>query len=300
MKRILVTGSNKGIGLAIVEAVLQTTEHHAILCSRELSRGEEARQGLLAKNPSWVSRLEVLKLDVTSDASVQAAAAEVGAKGGLYAIVNNAGILSGTPDEVIDTNVYGVKRVVDCFLPLLDPVYGRIVNMGSGAGPNFLEKCSPDKVTAITSSDIHFQTIQGLIKDFLSILQAGGLDALETAGYGQGDGTFQPYGFSKAMVSAYTLALAREHPGLRINSCSPGMISTELFTTYAAEKGQTSAQLAAAWGGLPPSEGTKSTMHLLFADSVRSGHYYGSDAKRSPMSKYRSPGSPEYDGSLGN
>ena len=30
------------------------------------------------------------------------------------------------------------------------------------------------------------------------------------------------------------------------------------------------------------------------------GYYYGSDAKRSPMHKYRSPGSPEYTGEAEN
>ena len=46
-----------------------------------------------------------------------------------------------------------------------------------------------------------------------------------------------------------------------------------------------------------PDEGTVSTMHLLFADGLEgSGHYYGSDAKRSPLDRYRSPGSPAYEG----
>ena len=46
-----------------------------------------------------------------------------------------------------------------------------------------------------------------------------------------------------------------------------------------------------------PDEGTVSTMHLLFADGLEgSGRYYGSDAKRSPLDRYRSPGSPPYEG----
>ena len=39
-------------------------------------------------------------------------------------------------------------------------------------------------------------------------------------------------------------------------------------------------------------------MHLLIANGLQgNGRYYGSDAKRSPLDRYRSPGSPEYDGS---
>ena len=36
--------------------------------------------------------------------------------------------------------------------------------------------------------------------------------------------------------------------------------------------------------------------HLLFGELEGNGRYYGSDAKRSPLDKYRSPGSPPYEG----
>lgn len=45
-----------------------------------------------------------------------------------------------------------------------------------------------------------------------------------------------------------------------------------------------------------PEEGVKSTMFLLFHENVGSGSYFGSDAKRSPLDRYRSPGDPEYTG----
>ena len=35
-------------------------------------------------------------------------------------------------------------------------------------------------------------------------------------------------------------------------------------------------------------------LFLLFGSSQGSGHYYGSDARRSPLDRYRAPGSPEY------
>jgi hypothetical protein len=37
-------------------------------------------------------------------------------------------------------------------------------------------------------------------------------------------------------------------------------------------------------------------MHLLFGTLPGTGHYYGSDAKRSPLDRYRAPGSAEYTG----
>ena len=45
-----------------------------------------------------------------------------------------------------------------------------------------------------------------------------------------------------------------------------------------------------------PEEGTRSALHLLFGKLEGSGHYYGSDAERSPLDRYRAPGSPPYTG----
>ena len=38
----------------------------------------------------------------------------------LFAIVNNAGIYNGSVEEILQTNLYGVKNVCDAFIPLLD------------------------------------------------------------------------------------------------------------------------------------------------------------------------------------
>ena len=45
-----------------------------------------------------------------------------------------------------------------------------------------------------------------------------------------------------------------------------------------------------------PDEGAVSAMYLLFTeDEYVRGGYFGSDAKRSPLDRYRSPGSEPYD-----
>jgi len=38
---------------------------------------------------------------------------------------------------MIETNVYGPKRVTEAFIPLLNSETGRIVNVGSGMGSKF-------------------------------------------------------------------------------------------------------------------------------------------------------------------
>ena len=95
--------------------------------------------------PATVGKIEVLKVDVSDDASVTSAAtALTGKLGGtkLYGLVNNAGIGGGANDAntIMNTNVYGVKRMTEAFLPMLDSTSGRVVHLGSGAGPMFVKK----------------------------------------------------------------------------------------------------------------------------------------------------------------
>ena len=119
-----------------------------VLASRDLGRGDAARAGLLLAQPGWADRLTVVQLDVTSDASVAAAAAAVKARFGsfpLYGLVNNAGIATAPAAAIFETNLVSVKRVTDAFLPLLRRD-GRIVNVSSGAAAMFVAKCSPKRI----------------------------------------------------------------------------------------------------------------------------------------------------------
>jgi hypothetical protein len=46
----------------------------------------------------------------------------------------------------------------------------------------------------------------------------------------------------------------------------------------------------------PPQAGTVAPCFLLFGADVGSGRFYGSDAQRSPLDRYRAPGSAPYEG----
>lgn len=286
MRRILVTGANKGIGLAIVEAILdEHTDTFVYLGSRDSVRGREAAAGLVAKHPDWASRIEVLTLDVADDRSVASAAKSARS---LYAIVNNAGIGLASKDlaTVLETNTLGVHRVCEAFLPHLEP-NGRIVNVTSASGPSFVATCSAEMQRFFLDADK--QLTWPRLRAFIDECVALGEDPKSFAAKGLGDGA--PYGLSKACANTYTLILAREHPNLRVNACTPGFIATDMTLHYAAGRSPAEA------GMKPPSEGAKAPMHLLFAELEGNGHYYGSDAKRSPLDRYRSPGSPAYTGS---
>ena len=94
MKRILVTGGNKGIGRAICERLLsQYPDTYVLLGSRNLERGQQAVQAILNDIPSSQGRVQCVTIDTASDESVKTAAAIIADQfAPLYGIVNNAGV----------------------------------------------------------------------------------------------------------------------------------------------------------------------------------------------------------------
>ena len=146
----LVTGANKGIGLQIARD-LAAHGFTVLVGSRSLQDGETAAKSLGVN-------ARAIKLDVTDQASVTAAAERIRKElGRLDVLVNNAGIShagkSGRPlqeiaqagrmsvvslDDVralFETNVFGVIAVTQAMLPLLrEAPAGRIVNVSSTGG----------------------------------------------------------------------------------------------------------------------------------------------------------------------
>ncbi|MBB3821069.1 short-subunit dehydrogenase [Xanthomonas arboricola] len=127
----LVTGASSGIGLAAATH-LAAAGYTVYGTSR---RGADAGQ----------RGFPVLALDVTDDASVQAAIADLHAREGrIDLLVNNAGIgITGAAEEssieqvraLFETNVHGVVRVTNAVLPLMRAQGGgRILNVGSALG----------------------------------------------------------------------------------------------------------------------------------------------------------------------
>ena len=98
MKRILITGANKGIGLATVGKLLDSyDETFLLLGSRDSKKGQEACDSLVDRRPEWKHRLELIQIDVEKEDSVNSAVDEVRKKfssesSPLYGIINNAGI----------------------------------------------------------------------------------------------------------------------------------------------------------------------------------------------------------------
>jgi len=292
-KRILIAGANKGMGLAAVRAVLSRQDDTEVLLgARDDSRGASAIETLRSENPAWEKRIQLLQIDVADPGSVSAARDKVidlyrAEPTPLFGLVNNAGIGLGSADleGVVGVNTLGVKRVCDAFLPLVED-QGRIVIVSSASAPNFVSQCSTQRQQFFQDASLAWEDIESLIR--MSFSLQGNNSQLNALGLGQ----LSAYGFSKACVSLYTLLLARDNPRLCINACTPGYIETDLTRPTAEARGTTPAEL----GMKAPEHGTVSIMHLLFGTPHGSGHYYGSDGKRSPMDRYRAPGDPEYMG----
>jgi NAD(P)-dependent dehydrogenase (short-subunit alcohol dehydrogenase family) len=191
MTTTLITGANKGLGREAARLLL-AEGHDVWLATRDPGRGRAAAEQLGTR---------FVELDVTDDESVRAAAERVAAEsGGLDVLINNAGIAGVrkplpevTADDVryvFETNVFGIVRVTQAFLPLLErsanPV---IVNVSSGMGS-----------LAVTTDPARLES---------TLISLG-------------------YPASKSAVNMLTSQYAKAFPQMRINAVDPGYTATDL------------------------------------------------------------------------
>lgn len=191
MTTTFITGANKGLGHETARRLL-ALGHTVIVGARDEEQGAEAAAALGAR---------FVRIDVTDDASVAAAAADVAAhEGVLDVLINNAGVHGphGDPPDltgadalgVFDVNVFGAVRTITAFLPLLrrspDPV---IINVSSGMGS-----------LAITHDP--------------SRIESSVVAPLYTA--------------SKAALTMLTTQYAKALKDVRVNAADPGYTATDL------------------------------------------------------------------------
>jgi len=309
-RSILVTGANKGQGYALCDRILaERADTHVFLCSRDAQRGEDAARALLEKYP--VDRLDVIPLDVTSDASVATAYELVTTNLAkhphrtLFGVVSNAGILWGyTLQELLDVCTVGVQRVMDAFCPLMDKG-GRAIVVSSGLGPLMHGYSSEARQEKLKSADCTYEDIQGMMDECLAVIEesssghdddeARSLPAqFEEIGFSGGPFAesapdFHMYGLAKMFADAYMLSLARQYPDLYVMSCDPGLVYTDLIGSMPRYQGKAREDTTAQ----TPHEGVEAAMRLLFdADGAppESGRFYamskdGSELLHSEISK---------------
>jgi len=192
MTTTLITGANKGIGYETARQLIEHG-HQVIVGARDITRGETAAKELGAR---------FVQIDVTDDASVEAAVADIQEhEGGIDVLVNNAGIpgprvtsmsevTAPDAERVLQTNVLGAIRTIHAFLPMLErseaPV---IVNVSSSMG-SFTRSVDPE--TLEHANPLPF---------------------------------YQP---SKAALNMLTIKYAEALPSMRINIADPGPTDTDI------------------------------------------------------------------------
>ncbi|KAH8671727.1 short chain dehydrogenase reductase [Xylariales sp. PMI_506] len=127
----LISGANQGLGRSVATRLAKEHGYHVIIGSRDLSAGEAVAAELRADGHAATA----VQLDLTSDASIDAAVSDISEKfGRLDVLVNNAGILldsgsvfvkkSAVPtrelfERTFQVNVFGTACLTEAVLPLL-------------------------------------------------------------------------------------------------------------------------------------------------------------------------------------
>jgi len=241
----VVTGANKGIGLAIVRQLalqypnspLNNGPFLIYLTARDQGRGEAAvksleqdaqlKQAKALKADGGLSEIRFHLLDITSSSSIKGLADHLKQThgDGIDFVINNAGIaMDGFDANVVkttlDCNYYKTLEASRTFLPLLKPT-GRLVNVASMAGK--LNKYSEEVRNRFLASKTE-DDVTSIMKDFASAVEAG---KEKEAGFPSA-----AYAVSKAGLIGGTKALARTQKergsGVLINACCPGYVNTDM------------------------------------------------------------------------
>lgn len=189
MTTTLVTGATRGVGLELSRRLAQAG-HTVYLGARDPERGRDVAEPIGART---------IALDVTDDASVRAAIAQLRQEVGvLDVLVNNAGISGAQrpPAEtdaddlqaVLATNVVGATRVLVACTPLLERSAAPVVVNVSAAMGSLTLNAQPDCTWSLLA-----------------------------------------YPMSKAALNMLTIQYARAFPRWRVNSATPGMTLTEFM-----------------------------------------------------------------------
>uniref|UniRef100_A0A672GSR2 carbonyl reductase (NADPH) n=1 Tax=Salarias fasciatus TaxID=181472 RepID=A0A672GSR2_SALFA len=246
----VVTGSNDGIGLAIVRALCSQFEGDVYLTARNVGRGQKAVESLISEG----LKPKFLQLDINDLNSITAAAAFFKESyGGVDVLVNNAAIAFKVNDTVpfdvqaevtLRTNFFSTRDMLTHFMPLTQLcVSGRVVNVSSFAALYTLRQCSPALQQRFRSTDITEDELVGLMQQFV--------DETKTNKHQQAGWPQTAYGV-KTLSLFFQLQFRFLNQSILLNSCCPGWVRTNMAGPKAPKSPEEGADTPVYLALLPP------------------------------------------------
>lgn len=227
-KVALVSGSNQGLGFALVVALCHNFGPDAsiYLTARDPIRGEQAARQLRQRGLSPLFH----QLDVTDEASVAALAETIRAQhGGVDIVISNAAARisrdRSQAEQValfVNTNNHGTFRMIRAFGPLLRD-NARFLVVASAFGS--LRNLSPDLHEKFDITTRSLEEIEQLMDDYVRLVEAGQAEAHHWPGWINVASKVAQVASTKIMARLMREEASRR--GILINAVCPGLVDTD-------------------------------------------------------------------------
>ncbi|KAJ2939419.1 hypothetical protein O0L34_g10849 [Tuta absoluta] len=232
-KVAVVTGSNKGIGYAIVRGLCKRFDGVVYLTARDVQRGETAAAQLrkeIENQPNKkISNPAFHQLDITDSESVKKFHDYIKVThGGIDVLVNNAAIAfkgnakepaAVQAEETLHVNYFSTLKTCEILFPLLRDG-ARVVNVSSSAGhlTNIPSKALRQK---FADPKLTIPQLSELMKQYIEAAKQG----TQLPEWGNSS-----YAVSKVGLSALTRIQQRllNDRNIKVNSVHPGWVDTDM------------------------------------------------------------------------